>query len=52
MLLRQLTFKAEARYYYEEQGKDYPVQVQVTAILHNDGETLIVTDITPCESSD
>lgn len=51
MLLINLKFKAEARYYVEEQGKDYPVQVEVTALLHNDGQTLIVTDVIPCESS-
>jgi hypothetical protein len=49
MKLVALIFKAEGRYYIEEQGKDYPVEVEVRALLHSDGQTLIITDVTPIE---
>ena len=42
--LRSLTFKAVGYYHDDKQGKDYPKNVEVTALLHNDG---IVTDVIP-----
>ena len=51
MKLRSLTFKAEAVYWHEDMGDEVTRTVEVRAILHADGETLIVTDITPVEET-
>jgi len=49
--LQSLTFKAEARIYYPEQGKDYAETVEVEALLHSDGQTLIITDVSIVEET-
>lgn len=49
--LVSLSFIANARVYYPEQGKDYPESVEVDAILHPDGETLIITDVSIVEET-